>query len=122
MLRIVVIEADQLMRGLLVEWLEAEGYEVHAFCSASDVTGPAPDLVIADLYMPRQNGRERLADAHAKWPGTPLIAMSGQFHEPRSAPSVIARELGAKRLVAKPFARERLLSAVRDATRSTPWA
>jgi CheY-like chemotaxis protein len=118
MLSIVVVEEDPLMRRLLEEWLQATGYEVRAFSSAGDVAGPAPDLVIVDLYMPRQGGREKLADLQARWPGTPLIAMSAQFHEARSAPSAVARDLGAKRLIAKPCARETLLSAVRDATLS----
>ena len=106
------------MRRLLVEWLQAAGYEVRAFSSASDAAGSAPDLVIADLYMPRQSGRQKLADVRARWPGTPLIAMSAQFHGERSALSSLARDLGAKRLIAKPCARETLLSAVRDATLS----
>lgn len=116
MLRIVVVEGDPLMRRLLVEWLQATGYEVRAFSSANDVAGPAPDLVIADVYMPRQSGRQKLADLRARWRGTPLIAMSAQFHGSCSALSAIARDLGAKRLIAKPCARETLLSAVRDAT------
>ena len=118
MLRIVVVEEDPLMRRLLVEWLQSGGYEVRAFSSAGDVEGSSPDLVIADLYMPRQRGREKLADLRARLPGTPLIAMSAQFHEACSAPSAVAHDLGVKRLIAKPCTRETLLSAVRDATLS----
>lgn len=106
------------MRRLLVEWLEAAGYEVDAFATGAHATGPAPDLVIADVYMPRRGGRERLAGVRARWPGTPLIAISAQFHENGSAPSGLARELGAKRMIAKPFSRETLLSAARYATLS----
>jgi CheY-like chemotaxis protein len=122
MLRIVVVEEDHLMRRLLVEWLEAAGHEVHAFSNASDAAGPPPDVVITDLYMPRRGGREKLAEVRTRWPGTPLIAMSGQFHEAGWAPSGVARELGAERLIAKPFARETLLSAVREATLKAPAA
>jgi CheY-like chemotaxis protein len=118
MFRVVVIEEDQLMRRLLVQWLEAAGYEAGAVATGAHATGPAPDLVIADVYMPRRGGGERLAGVRARWPGTPLIAISAQFHESGSAPSGLARELGAKRVIAKPFTRETLLSAVRDATLS----
>ena len=104
------------MRRLLVEWLEAAGHEVRAFSSGNAVAGPAPDLVIADVYMPRRGGRERLALVRARWPRTPLIAISAQFYDGGPAPSGVARELGARKLIAKPFARETLLSAVRDAT------
>lgn len=110
------------MRRLLVEWLEAAGYKVCAFSSGAYTAGPAPDLVIADVHMPRRGGREKLAELQAKWPGAPLIAISTQFHESGSAPSGLARELGAKRLIAKPFSREMLLLAVRDATLRAPAA
>jgi CheY-like chemotaxis protein len=122
MLRIVVVEEDRLMRRLLVECLESAGYEVRAFSSGSDATGPAPDLVIADVCMPRRGGREKLAAVRTKWPATPLIAISTQFHEGSLTPSGVARELGAKQLVAKPFSRQTLLSAVRDATLKAPAA
>jgi len=111
---IVVVEKDHLMQRLLVEWLESEGYDVRAFSSCSDVAGAAPDLVIADIYMPRQGGCDKLGGVRAVWPATPLIAISCQFHGELAAPSATARELGAVRVIAKPFTRNTLLSAVRD--------
>ena len=117
MSRIVVVEKDRLMQRLLVEWLEADGYDVRAFSSCNDVAGAAPDLVIADVHMPRQGGCDKLGGVRAVWPGTPTIAISAQFRGELPAPSATARELGAVRVIAKPFARQTLLSAVRDLTR-----
>jgi DNA-binding response OmpR family regulator len=116
MARIVVVEKDRLMQRLLVEWLEAEGYSVRAFASCTDITGGAPDLVIADVYMPRRGGCDKLAAVRAAWPAAPLIAISGQFCGELPVASLAAREIGAKRIIAKPFAREALLSAVRALT------
>ena len=114
--RIVVVEKDQLMRHLLVEWLEAEGYRVRVFTSCADISGASPDLVIADVHMPRKGGCDKLGSIRAAWPAAPLIAISGQFHGELPVASLAAREIGAERIIAKPFARETLLSAVRDLT------
>jgi DNA-binding response OmpR family regulator len=114
--RIVVVEKDELMQRLLVEWLEAEGYNVRVFSSCMDITGAAPDLVIADVYMPRKGGCDKLGRVRSAWPATPLIAISGQFSGELPVASPEVREMGAKRIIAKPFARETLLSAVRDLT------
>jgi DNA-binding response OmpR family regulator len=114
--RIVVVEKDQLMQHLLVEWLEAAGYYVSVFSSCADITGAPPDVVIADVHMPRKGGCDQLGRVRAAWPATPLIAISGQFHGDLPVASLTAREIGAERIIAKPFARETLLSAVRDLT------
>lgn len=114
--RVVVVEKDQLLQRLLVEWLEAAGYQVRAFSSCTDIAGAAPDLVIADVYMPRQGGCDKLGLVRSAWPAAPLIAISGQFSGQLQGESLAAREMGAKRIIAKPFARETLLSAVRELT------
>ena len=46
MLRIVIIEEDTLMRGLLVEWLNAEGYCVRA-AGTGDACGISDVLIVA---------------------------------------------------------------------------
>ena len=116
MARIVVVEKDLLMQRLLVEWLEAEGYSVRAFTSCSQITGSAPDLVIVEVHMPRQGGCDKLGTVRSTWPATPLIAISGQFHGELPVASLAASAIGAQRIIAKPFARNTLLSAVRDLT------
>src|SRR5215472_15345304 len=106
MSRIVVFEKDHLMQRLLVEWLEADGYAVRAFSSCNDVAGAPPDLVIADIYMPRLDGCAKLGGVRTAWPGTPLIAISAQFRGELPAPLATARELGAVRVIPKPFTRQ----------------
>jgi DNA-binding response OmpR family regulator len=114
--RIVVVEKDPLMQRLLVEWLQSEGHQVQVFSNCTDIAGAAPDLVIADVYMPRQGGCDKLGHVRTAWPSTPLIAISGQFRGGLPVASLTAREMGAKRILAKPIARRTLLSAVRELT------
>jgi CheY-like chemotaxis protein len=46
-------------------------------------------------------------------PGTPVIAISGQFHSGLSAAGAIAQTLGVQKVIAKPLVRSELLEAVR---------
>ena len=92
------------MRGLLTEWLTAAGYAVVAH---------GADLVIVDLYMPRQAGVEVVRSVQHAHPGTPVIAISAQFRAGVDGSWWAARALGVRQLIAKPFTRSELLGAVR---------
>src|SRR4051812_21489959 len=109
---IVIIEEDDLMRGLLGEWLSAEGYAVREQLLHEPAAGDA-DLVIVDLYMPRQTGAEVVRAVEQAHPGTPVIAISAQFRPGLAGSWWASRALGARKLIAKPFTREDLLGAVR---------
>src|SRR5450631_3334570 len=76
---IVVIEEDKLMRGLLIEWLSAEGYSVRVAALGNTQAADKVDLVIVDVYMPRYEGAKTLRAVKAVYPETSLIAISGQF-------------------------------------------
>jgi DNA-binding response OmpR family regulator len=115
---IVILESDDLMRGLLVEWLSAEGYAVHAWDGPSPDAPRHPDLVIVDVYMPRHLGVETLRSVQCKFPGVPIIAISGQFGSGLRGDGTAACALGVRQVIAKPFGRAQLLKAVRAATPS----
>ena len=68
--------------------------------------------MIVDVYMPRHMGIERLRSARGKYPGVPIIAISGQFRPSMECAGPAARTLGVDRMTAKPFKREALLDAV----------
>jgi DNA-binding response OmpR family regulator len=109
---IVIIEEDDLMRGLLKEWLTAAGYGVRERRLHEPPAGERADLVIVDLYMPRQAGAEFVRAVQQAHPGTPVIAISAQFRPRLDSSWCAARSLGVRHLMAKPFTREDLLGAV----------
>lgn len=111
---IVIIEEDEFMRELLAESLAAEGYRVNGIEAGAAATGRHADLVIADVYMPRQLGAERLRAVRSAYPGTPIIAISGQFGPGVPCTGQTAGALGVDRVIAKPFDRNALLEAVRS--------
>jgi DNA-binding NtrC family response regulator len=109
---VVIIEEDKLMRDLLAEWLSAEGYSVRTTAPGDTQAPNKADLVIVDVYMPRQEGAKRLSAVKAVHPGTPLIAMSGQFRTGLVGSCTAADALGVQQVIAKPFSRRDLLAAV----------
>jgi DNA-binding response OmpR family regulator len=117
---IAVLEHDNLMRGLLSEWLGAAGYAVREGSVRHAAAHHGVDLIIVDVYMPRESGARIIRAVQRAYPGTPIIAISGQFRAGLAHSCSAARDLGAWRLLPKPFSREDLLSAVRaviDASR-----
>ena len=109
---IIIIEEDKLMRGLLMEWLSAEGYAVRAASPDDAQTRNGADLVIVDVYMPRHNGARRLRAVKAAYPETPLIAISGQFRPGLAGSCSAVKALGVQHALAKPFSRRELIAAV----------
>jgi len=101
------------MRGLLTEWLTGAGYAVRARSLRGAPAGEGADLVIVDLYMPRQAGVDVVRAVQQAHPGAPVIAISAQFRPGLAGSCRAARALGARKLIAKPFTREDLLGAVR---------
>jgi CheY-like chemotaxis protein len=111
---IAIYEENDLMRALLKEWLSVTGYRVHAAASLDMLHSSSPaDLVIVNVYMPRHAGAQFVRKIQALHPGTPLIAISGQFLPGVSANGAIAQTLGVQQVIAKPLSRVDLLGAVR---------
>jgi DNA-binding response OmpR family regulator len=110
---IIIIEEDDLLRGLLKEWLSEAGYAVRERRLRALQASDRAELVIVDLYMPREAGSEIVRAVKLAHPGAAVIAISAQFRSGLAGSGRAAQALGAQRLIAKPFTREELLEAVR---------
>jgi len=81
MARILVIDDDADTRAMLEQILKAAGYEVILAADGREgverhSTSPA-DLVITDIYMPKQDGLETIQELRSCFPTVAIIAMSG---------------------------------------------
>jgi DNA-binding NtrC family response regulator len=112
MSRIVIIEDDDLMRGLLEEWLTEAGYSVSSGTLRDAPAKGKVDLVIVDIFRPRQAGDKVVCAVQAAYPDTPLIAMSGQFRLGLGGASAAAHAFGVRQVISKPFSRDDFLAAV----------
>ena len=113
---ILVIDDSDQIRGLLRAALEIEGYEV---IEASDgVTGvrkyqqERPDLVIADIVMPEQDGLGCMMELRQLDPDVRIIAISGGSQMHTMDVLDVASHLGASRVFRKPFDVIQMVAAV----------
>lgn len=84
---ILVVDDEEVVRGLLTGLLSAEGFDVAAVGdgrAASDLIarrkGPF-DLVLLDMIMPGIRGEEVLGELRKRWPGIKVIVSSGYMTE-----------------------------------------
>jgi CheY-like chemotaxis protein len=121
MRRILVIDDDRNMLGILAEMLTTAGYEV---VEASDgkegmrLYKEAPfDLVITDLLMPEKDGLEVVMELRRDFPEVKIITHSGGGAYGNSSLET-SKALGAARTLRKPFREDQLLEAVREVLES----
>lgn len=115
---ILVIDDDESIRLLLRAVLEPEGYQV---LEASDgVKGlqeyekNPTDLVITDLIMPGKEGIETIRDLCREFPGVKIIAVSGGGRIGPDSYLKMAKGVGARRTLRKPFDRNSLVKTVEE--------
>ena len=112
---ILVVDDEPSIRELLEGLLAEEGYGVR--CAADGLAALAevdrwrPDLVVADVTMPRLDGLGLLARLRERGDRTPFVFVSATRTVPH-APGVA--------FVPKPFDLDRLLVAVGDALAAAP--
>jgi DNA-binding response OmpR family regulator len=117
MARILVIDDDPDTRAMLEQILKAAGHEVILAADGREGleryrASPA-DLVITDIYMPKQDGLETIREFRKHFPEVSIIAMSGRALAVTMLS--IARDLGAVAVLHKPFAADELIAAVAKA-------
>jgi DNA-binding response OmpR family regulator len=118
--RVLVVDDDADIRGLLRQLLERAGYEVVEGASGREglrtLYSSSPDLVILDVSMPELDGwqtLERIRDV-SDVPVVMLTARAGELEKVRGL------KAGADDYVTKPFGRQELLARVEAHLRRAP--
>jgi CheY-like chemotaxis protein len=117
MARILIVDDNEDNRLTMAKLLELGGHEVsvapdgeHALAQQKK----APfDLLITDIFMPDKDGVETIREFHQKYPRTRIIAMSGGGSFTVDYLS-LSLEIGADKVLKKPFDAESLEGAVRE--------
>jgi putative two-component system response regulator len=115
--RIVIVDDDPGVRGLLRTLLRSRGYGVEEFGAAEPAlerirTDP-PDLVFLDLNLPDRSGHSVLEELRSG-PATRLLPVVMLTGFASSEEKVRAYELGVTDFLAKPFSPDELLPRVRS--------
>jgi CheY-like chemotaxis protein len=123
MAKILVIEDDDNMRLAIQHSLAGAGHTVLLAINGRDgmnaLRQNAIDLVVTDLFMPEQDGLETIATLRKEHPKLPVIAISGGNLVSEEMLSV-AKELGAREVLQKPFGLAGLLAVVEKALGNAP--
>ena len=118
MTRILIIDDEPIIRDVLIETLEREGYETVTASGGKDGIkihreNPA-DLIITDLIMPDQEGIETIMELRREFKDVRIIAMSGGGKIGSDTYLQMAKTLGAIKSIAKPFNRKELLKTIQE--------
>ena len=112
--RILVVEPDDLILGLLERWLGEEGYAVVVEASLTPPqvvgNGGEPNLVIIDV--PEPLGAEKIITVRQGRACQPDTASLREIQTGYRVLLSVARQLGVRNVLPKPFTRAELLSAV----------
>lgn len=118
--RILVVDDEESVRGLVAKTLTDADYEVE---TASDgataierLRGSAWDLLITDLKMPGMDGLSVIREARRHTSALPIIIITGYSSE---ASAIEAINLGVRYYITKPFRVPRIVSVTQRALGET---
>jgi DNA-binding response OmpR family regulator len=103
--RVLIVDDEQMIRDVLHEYFEGEGYVVDAVSRLADaaqcIAAAPPSLILLDLMLPDGSGadllRERVTDPVLS--NIPVVVLSAATRDRLAE----ARRLGADALISKPF-------------------
>ena len=117
-LRVLVVDDELLIRWALREALEANGYQVAEAADARSARravtehGTPPDAIVLDYRLPDSSDLGLLTAIRREAPATPVIMMTAHGTAEMMREAI---ELGAYRVVAKPFEVQHMVDLVGSA-------
>ena len=122
MKKILLIEDDVDLFGLLKYNLEKEGFEFigsHTGRQALELcTKHHPDLILLDIMLPDSDGLDicKRIRKHAEWQSTPIVIMTARAEE---TDRIIGLELGGNDYITKPFFLREVIARIKVQLRPT---
>lgn len=117
---VAIVDDDESVRESLQWLLEADSYHACSYASGEDFlahlgAGVAPDCIILDIHIPDANGLEVHRRLRARFPGMPVIFITG-YPEHTLAREV--RALHPAGFFSKPLDISSLLDSLADILRA----
>ncbi len=118
MANIVIADDEGLIRNVLRQILELDGFAVTELPDGRDVVAQCrkvqAELAIIDLIMPDQEGLSTISALRAAIPEIRIIAMSGGGKYVGTDYLAVAMHMGANRTITKPFERRAILNIIHE--------
>ena len=116
-MKILIVDDEEMIRGVLREYVEFEGYEAFEACDGMEAVKlcreNAYDLVLMDVMMPRLDGFSAVKEIK-KLKDMPIIMLSARGEE---YDKLFAFELGVDDYVTKPFSPKEVLARINAVTK-----
>jgi CheY-like chemotaxis protein len=116
---ILLVEDEDMLRGLIKELLELKGFAVLEACQGLEALslikerGRGVDLVLTDVVMPHMSGSELVERLRAEMPDLKVIFMSG-YTGASNASIHKSLEMPGVAFLQKPFRLNSLISQVEE--------
>jgi len=114
-MRILIVEDERKVAGFIRQGLREEGHAVELATDGAEALdtvlgGPAYDLIVLDLMLPKRDGFGVLKSLRDRGVTTPVLVLTARDSV---GDKVTGFDLGADDYLTKPFAFEELLARVR---------
>ncbi len=118
-MRVLIIDDDTQVRGMIYKMLNEEGHEILVAANGEEgmqiiKSEPEIDLVITDLIMPEKEGIETIMEIRQDFSHIRILAISGGGRIDAKGYLSMAKQLGADLTLAKPFVKQELIEAVQE--------
>jgi two-component system, OmpR family, response regulator ResD len=116
--RVLVVDDDVTLAGVIVGYLERAGHQALQVADGRKALGAVaselPDLIVLDVMLPEVDGLEVCRQVRAEQPGLPIIMLTalGEADE-----RIAGLELGADDYVTKPFSPRELILRIESVLR-----
>ena len=117
-MRILLTEDDDSVRAFVSRALELDGHKVETACDGVEAMERLVaadgefDLLVSDVKMPLMDGIALAHSASDKWPGLPILLMTG-FADQRERADDLSQVI--RDVLTKPFTLQEIREAVTDA-------
>ena len=115
--RLLVVDDDAAVRGLVARLLRVTGHSVDEVGSAEEaasrLAAGSPDLILLDMQLPGKSGQQFLEEirANPRLRLVPVVMITGAATQTRKVKAI---EAGATDFIAKPFSHVELAARVRS--------
>lgn len=117
-MRILLTEDDDSVRIFVSRALELDGHQVDVATDGLEALERLQekdgdfDILVSDVKMPMKDGIALAHEVAARWPGLPILLMTGFADQRERAEDLEAR---IKDVLSKPFTLQEIRDAVHDA-------
>ena len=119
--RILIVEDENKIAGVLVDYLRQSGFETHHLTRGDEVEGwleqHPVDLVLLDLMLPGKSGLDICKALRAGAPGRPVPAIIMVTARVEEIDRLLGLELGADDYICKPFSPREVVARVKAVLR-----